>query len=148
MSILFLYLRIFLNKTFRLATYITMACVLGQTIAFALVIAFQCTPVDSYWDTTIPGKCIHSQAFVYSAAGINILEDLIIMFLPVMELRSLKLDLRKKFALGFMFALGSLWAHTWHALTTFADINLQCMHNEYDPTQIHHLLWDIHRLDL
>ncbi|PMD33685.1 hypothetical protein L207DRAFT_589244 [Hyaloscypha variabilis F] len=107
MSILFLYLRIFLNKTFRLATYITMACVLGQTIAFALVIAFQCTPVDSYWDTTIPGKCIHSQAFVYSAAGINILEDLIIMFLPVMELRALKLDLRKKFALGFMFALGS-----------------------------------------
>jgi Fungal rhodopsin domain len=85
-----------------------MGCIIAQTIAFALVVSFQCTPVDSYWDTTIPGHCIHSQAFVYSAAGVNILEDLVIMFLPVMELKALKLDLRKKFALGFMFALGSL----------------------------------------
>jgi hypothetical protein len=30
----------------------------------------------------------------------------------------------------------------------FADINFQCMHHEYDPTQIHHLIWDIHRLDM
>ena len=108
MSILFLYLRIFVNKGFRLATHITMACILGQTAAFFFVVCFQCTPVVSYWNTTIPGKCIHSQAFVYAAAGINIMEDLIIMFLPVMELRALKLDLKKKFALGFMFALGSL----------------------------------------
>jgi chloramphenicol 3-O-phosphotransferase len=108
MSILFLYLRIFPSKGFRLATHITIACIIAQTIAFCLVASFQCIPVDSYWDTTIPGTCIHSQAFVYSAAGVSILEDLIIMFLPVMELRALNLDLKKKFALGFMFALGSL----------------------------------------
>jgi hypothetical protein len=108
MSILFLYLRIFVSKSFRLATYMTMAWLLAQTTAFALVVSFQCTPVRSYWDITIPGKCIDSQAFVYVAAGLNILEDLIIMFLPIMELKSLKLDLKKKFALAFMFALGSL----------------------------------------
>lgn len=108
MSILFLYLRIFPSKSFRLATYMTMAWLLVQTIAFAFVVLFQCTPVGSYWDITIPGKCIHSQAFVYAAAGLTILEDLIIMFLPVMELKALKLDLKKKSALAFMFALGSL----------------------------------------
>ncbi|KAH8746684.1 hypothetical protein F5882DRAFT_446278, partial [Hyaloscypha sp. PMI_1271] len=107
MSILFLYLRIFPSKSFRLATYMTMAFIIVQTIALALVVSFQCTPVDSYWDITIPGKCIHSQAFVYAAAGLSILEDLVIMLLPVMELKALKLDLKKKLALAFMFALGS-----------------------------------------
>ena len=108
LSILFLYLRIFLNKSFRLAVHITMACIIAQTVANCLAISFQCTPVDSYWDTSIKGTCIHSLGFVYSAAGLSILQDLIIMFLPVLELKALKLDLRKKFALGFMFALGSL----------------------------------------
>jgi hypothetical protein len=108
MSILFLYLRIFPSKSFRLATYMTMAFIIVQTIALVFVVSFQCTPVDSYWDITIPGKCIHSQAFVYAAAGLSILEDLVIMLLPVMELKALKLDLKKKLALAFMFALGSL----------------------------------------
>jgi hypothetical protein len=87
---------------------ITMGWIVSQTISFVLVVSFQCTPVDSYWDVTIPGKCINSQAFVYAAAGVSIFEDFFIMFLPVWELKALKLDLRKKTALGFMFALGSL----------------------------------------
>jgi hypothetical protein len=87
---------------------ITMGWIVSQTIAFVLVVSFQCTPVDSYWDVTITGKCINSQSFVYAAAGVSIFEDFFIMFLPVWELKALKLDLRKKTALGFMFALGSL----------------------------------------
>lgn len=54
------------------------------------------------------GKCINSQAFVYSAAAFGIVEDIVIMLLPVWELRALRLDLRKRVALGFMFASGSL----------------------------------------
>ena len=108
LSILFLYLRIFLNKRFRLATHITMAWIIAQTVAVCLAISFQCTPVSHYWKASSKGTCIHSLAFVYSAAGLSIYEDMIIMFLPVMELKALKLDLRKKLALGFMFALGSL----------------------------------------
>ncbi len=108
LSILFLYLRIFLNKSFRLATNITMACIIAQTVGVCLAISFQCTPVSSYWKNSVCPTSINSLAFVYSAAGLSIVEDLIIMFLPVMELKALKLDLRKKFALGFMFALGSL----------------------------------------
>jgi hypothetical protein len=87
---------------------ITMVWIVSQTIAFVLVVSLQCTPVDSYWDVRISGKCINSQAFVYAAAGVSIFEDFFIMFLPVWELKALKLDLRKKTALGFMFALGSL----------------------------------------
>ena len=30
----------------------------------------------------------------------------------------------------------------------FTDLNLQCMHHEYDTTQIHHFVWNVDRLDL
>ena len=79
-----------------------------HTIAFVVVVSFQCTPVDAVWDIAVHGKCINSQAFVYTAAGFGILEDFVIMLLPIWELKGLKLELRKRIALGFMFALGSL----------------------------------------
>jgi hypothetical protein len=79
-----------------------------HTIAFVIVVAFQCIPVDSVWDTAVHGKCINSQAFVYSLAGCSILEDFVVMLLPMWELKGLKLDTRKRIALFFMFSLGSL----------------------------------------
>lgn len=107
-SILLLYLRIFLSKGFRLVTMTVIGWMICHTIAFVIVVSFQCTPVDAVWDISVPGKCINSQAFVYAAAGFSILEDIVIMLLPIWELKGLKLDLRKRIALGFMFALGSL----------------------------------------
>jgi hypothetical protein len=107
-SILLLYLRIFLNKRFRLVTKIAIGWMTCHTIAFVIVVALQCLPVDSVWDTAVPGKCINSQAFVYSAAGCSILEDFVVMLLPIWELKGLNLDLRKRLALVFMFSLGSL----------------------------------------
>jgi hypothetical protein len=79
-----------------------------HTLAFGLVVTLQCVPVNSVWDHTVRGKCSYSQAFVYAAAGFNIFEDFVIMLLPVWELKDLSLNLRKKIALMFLFALGSL----------------------------------------
>jgi len=87
---------------------IAIAWIVAHTIAFVLVICFQCTPAQSYWDTRVRGTCVNSQAFVYAAAALSIFEDFVIMLLPVWELKGLKMDLKKKLALGFMFALGSL----------------------------------------
>jgi hypothetical protein len=77
-------------------------------MAFTIAVSFQCTPVKTVWDITAPGHCFNSQAFVYSAAGFSIVEDLFIMLLPVSQLKALNLDLKKRIALVFMFALGSL----------------------------------------
>ena len=45
---------------------------------------------------------------MYAAAGFSIFEDFVIMLLPVWELKDLSLNTKKKFALMFLFALGSL----------------------------------------
>jgi len=107
-SILLLYLRIFLDKRFRLVTKIAIGWMVCHTIAFIIAVSFQCTPVKTVWDITVPVHCFNSQAFVYSAAGFSIVEDFFIMLLPISQLKDLNLDLKKKVALMFMFALGSL----------------------------------------
>ena len=79
-----------------------------HTLAFGIVVSIQCIPVESVWDLTVHGRCANAQAFVYAAAGFSIFEDFIIMMLPVWELKDLSLDLRKKVAVIFLFAIGSL----------------------------------------
>ncbi|RFU33030.1 hypothetical protein B7463_g3308, partial [Scytalidium lignicola] len=106
-SILFLYLRIFTHKSFRTFTKFTIVWMTCHTIAFTLAVSFQCIPVNSVWDVTIPGRCINSQAFVYAVAGFAIFEDIVIILMPIYELKDLNLDLRKKVALMLIFVLGS-----------------------------------------
>ncbi|KFY07172.1 hypothetical protein V492_07381 [Pseudogymnoascus sp. VKM F-4246] len=106
-SILFLFLRVFPSQKFRLIVQICIGWMACHTIAFGLVVTLQCVPVQAVWDHTIKGTCSNSQAFVYAAAGFSIIEDFVIMVLPVWELKDLSLNSKKKMALIFLFALGS-----------------------------------------
>ncbi|ELR04908.1 hypothetical protein VC83_02790 [Pseudogymnoascus destructans] len=106
-SILFLFLRVLPTQKFRLVVKISIAWMICHTLAFGLAVTLQCVPVESVWDHSIKGKCTNSQAFVYAAAGFSIFEDFVIMLLPIWELKGLRLSTKKKFALMFLFALGS-----------------------------------------
>lgn len=77
-------------------------------VGFLLVVILQCLPVDAVWDLTIPAKCLDTVAIIYAGAALSIVEDLVIIFLPMFVLKDLNLTTRKKIALGLMFALGSL----------------------------------------
>ncbi|RFU25092.1 hypothetical protein B7463_g11247, partial [Scytalidium lignicola] len=72
-----------------------------------MVPLLKCTPVKAVWDRSIEGKCISLEAFGYAAAAASILEDLVILVLPVSELKNLNLGTKKKIALMFMFSIGS-----------------------------------------
>ena len=53
-------------------------------------------------------NCINTQAFIYAGAAASILEDFVIVVLPISELKTLQLGRKKKIGLGFMFGIGSL----------------------------------------
>lgn len=114
-SILCLYLRIFVNKNFRKVIWGTIAFLLTHGTIYFFCLLFQCVPISAIW-TTQPAKCLNLKAIGYSAAGFSIFEDFFIMLLPIWELRTLKLSPRKKAALAFMFALGSLYVPLQPAL--------------------------------
>jgi hypothetical protein len=108
-SILFLYLRVFPAKSFRILTYSVMGLSVAYTIAFFFATTFQCTPMSlawTQWDKQHPGTCadIHLQGWI--AAAINILLDIIVMALPMKHLAALNMSLKKKLMVMSMFSVG------------------------------------------
>ncbi|KAF8858379.1 hypothetical protein BDZ45DRAFT_591268 [Acephala macrosclerotiorum] len=77
-------------------------------IAFTITVIFRCFPVEALWKVSMERKCMNINTVTKAGAFASIVEDLIIMVLPISELKGLNLNLRKRTALCFMFALGSL----------------------------------------
>ncbi|OBT94023.2 hypothetical protein VE01_07074 [Pseudogymnoascus verrucosus] len=106
-SLLLLLLRIFQGKRFRLFTKIFIALITCHVLAFFMVITLQCIPISAIWDLGVKGKCINPTVVVFAGAGFSIFEDIVIMLLPVRELKGLNLTLKRRLAVIFMFACGS-----------------------------------------
>jgi hypothetical protein len=86
-----------------------MAFCVTSSIAFTLVTIFQCRPVSYTWDKNIKGgKCINFNGGAWANGAINILQDILIVALPIQEVRKLQLERKKKIGLYIMFGLGGL----------------------------------------
>jgi len=108
-SILFLYLRVFPAKSFRMLTFIVMGLSAAYTLAFFIVTTWQCLPVSlawTQWDGLQEGTCndIHLQGWI--AAAINIALDAVVMILPLRHLATLNMSLKKKLMVVSMFSVG------------------------------------------
>ena len=76
---------------------------------FFLLVTFQCLPIRSIWDKTIAGHCLPVAVVIgFTGAGLSIIEDFIILFLPIRELWKLQMDSKKKFGLALLLGVGSL----------------------------------------
>ncbi|KAL8989292.1 MAG: hypothetical protein Q9177_001789 [Variospora cf. flavescens] len=107
-SILMLYLRIFISKPFRLACYINLGIVAAFTIGSVFATILQCIPIKASWNRDVEATCINSASFWIAFAVINILTDAIILFLPMREVLHLQLGRREKIGLLALFSLGAL----------------------------------------
>lgn len=107
-SIIFLYMRVFTARWFRWACYgcLTYCCM--SLVIFTFVLAFQCTPVEAVWNRFVMGKCVDVNAVGYIAAVLSVIEDLVLIALPMPELRKLQISSQKRIGVGLMFALASL----------------------------------------
>lgn len=108
MSILLLYLRIFIQKWFRIICHVLLVIITSYMVAAFLASVFQCTPVPRAWDKTIAGKCIDITTNWYANAGFSIATDIIILALPMYPLYKTKIMMKRKVALMVVFALGAL----------------------------------------
>ncbi|KAJ5382533.1 hypothetical protein N7517_000444 [Penicillium concentricum] len=112
MSILLLYLRIFIQRWFRITCYVLLVIITSYMVAAFFASVFQCTPVARAWDKTISGSCIHITTNWYANAGFSIATDIIILALPMHPLYKSKIQPRRKIALMLVFALGAFVAVT------------------------------------
>lgn len=73
-----------------------------------LLSIISCWPIAKYWDDTIPGRCSDEKITPYVLAGINIVNDIVLLVAPMPFLRSLQVARRAKIALISVFACGAL----------------------------------------
>ncbi|KIW24041.1 uncharacterized protein PV07_09780 [Cladophialophora immunda] len=106
-SILYQYLRFFVERRYRLAAWILIVFICVAGVTFILTSCFSCWPVAYYWDKSIKGgHCVDLMAFWFSFSGFNIVTDLAVWVLPMPVLKSLQLPRKQKISLIAVFALG------------------------------------------
>lgn len=111
-SLLCLYHRIFSEASQRLK-YV---CIAGGIIvtfhglsAAILTIVFTCTPIQSYWDSTIPGShCIKYDTALHIFSGANVVTDAIILVVPMPLVWRMKTSISRKMEISGIFLLGSI----------------------------------------
>ncbi|KAI1097790.1 integral membrane protein [Jackrogersella minutella] len=105
-SVLLLYLRIFLQRWFKISCYVLLCIILGYMVATTASSIWQCTPISRAWDKSIPGTCISITGNWYANAGFSIATDIAILVLPMQPIYRSNLPRKQKWALIIVFALG------------------------------------------
>jgi hypothetical protein len=109
-SVLFLYLRLFEHSpTFRYTAYATILFIALITVVLSSLTIFACEPVSFFWNRDIRGgRCLDIKAVAYAISAVGIVQDLVIVALPLPMLVKLQMSTRKKIGIGFMLILGGM----------------------------------------
>jgi hypothetical protein len=108
-SVLLLYLRIFPHESFRCAASATIGMIALSTVIIFFMTIFSCHPVAFFWNRDIRGgTCININKLAYANSAMSIIQDLLIVALPLPVLVKLNMGRKKKIGVGFMFTVGSL----------------------------------------
>ncbi|KAH7063581.1 hypothetical protein B0J12DRAFT_735464 [Macrophomina phaseolina] len=116
LSILCFYRRIGeIRPWFKWTIWLNMAFVIAYSLSFTIVIFFECSPVDAYWNKANPHwrlshkfHCINEGAKMVTAGAISAAQDVLACILPMALFWDLRISKRAKLALGFVFSLGLL----------------------------------------
>ncbi len=107
-SLIAFYLQVFQDHRFRIVCWIVLGCIILSLGIIQFLTIFSCTPVQSFWDRDIKGSCLDVGAVGFANSANSILQDLIILIMPMPSLYKLQMKRWRKIAVGFMFAVGAL----------------------------------------
>jgi Fungal rhodopsin domain len=93
---------------FRFIAWTTIASVAISATVTTLFAIFQCTPIESNWNPTLPRKCIDVNTMSVATSAVNTTLDVVIIMIPLPELRTLKLHWKKKVGVFVLFLTGGL----------------------------------------
>ena len=108
MSILFLYLRVFIDRRTRNICFVLTGLIVANWMAYLLASIFQCWPISYQWDKTIKGgRCFNQEIWYKTSSVPNIATDVIILVLPIPLVWRLKASRVRKLGLLVIFLVGS-----------------------------------------
>lgn len=107
-SILCFYLRLFPSRRFRVTTLVVGSTVLVWWIAVSIIGVFQCSPIYRFWTPEVPGTCLTMKTVFTINAVPNVVQDIVILLMPVDQIWGLQATRAQKIRLYVTFGIGSL----------------------------------------
>lgn len=108
LSMMFFYLRVFVNDGLRRATKAAMIFVMTWSVANVLQVFVICRPFASSYDLTVPGKCGNRISSFIAIGAFNIITDVLILTLPLTTIWALKMKTSAKLGITIVFLMGLL----------------------------------------
>ncbi len=108
-SMILLYMRLFPTKVYRVVLITVLVVFIVLTLYMVIGTFLVCVPVHVFWSTDPDQWCGTRTAVWLVNAGLQITGDFIIVILPMPLLVKLRIPLRQKICLVFIFALGLLY---------------------------------------
>lgn len=90
----------------RYSSLATIAFIIASTVALSVSTIVECQPIPFFWDKDLHGKCIDVNALAYAGGALSIVQDLLIVLIPIPVLRQQNMGTKKKLSVAFLFALG------------------------------------------
>lgn len=112
LSLLTLFIRFTLWGSLRVVIYITMVIVVIYSLVASFEWVYACRPLEKYWDHTIPGgSCINWLTIAVFSGVMNSTTDVVMLILPVIILRNLRLPRRQKVGVMMVLMTGGLYVY-------------------------------------
>lgn len=110
MAVILLYIHIFPSRSFRFICYGVIVFNFAFLLATILAECLICQPLSYRWDLAIKGaSCGDEQALTMYTAGLNLLQDIIVVFIPMPILWGLQMAPLKKLGVACIFGLGIVY---------------------------------------
>ena len=95
-SILLFYLRFPSERHLKIVIYIVMFVVCANSLWGAFTFLLVCRPIESYWNLSVPGKCLNFNPNFLAGGVFNVATDFTILSLPLWLLKPLRLPRKQK----------------------------------------------------
>jgi hypothetical protein len=106
-SVVLFYIQIFSTPRFRAIAYTVLALIATNTLVLCLVLIFACNPIPTFWNRDIKGTCLDVSAIGFAVGMSAIVQDVVLLILPIVFIRSLNMDRFHKLAIGGLFSIGA-----------------------------------------
>jgi hypothetical protein len=108
-SVLMFYLRVFVNRSLRIATKAALVFVMLWSVGNILQVFLICRPFVKTYSLTAEGVCGDQVASFIAIGAFNIITDVIILTLPLPTVWSLKMSTPAKLGLTGVFLVGLMY---------------------------------------
>lgn len=109
-SLTLFYYEVFPTKPARLGSLFLLSWIAINTLILIFLTIFNCIPVKAFWDRDIKNaKCLNINAIAYANSASAIVQDVALLIFPLACIWTLNMKTYRKLAVGFMFAIGTLY---------------------------------------